>query len=246
MTDDDHKILQGHVPKSKLKHVPKVLELGPLIAVGYVKVILPELIWLALLNETLGLMRAAEIGVAAATPLLPENKECPGPWIAAASVLGNLDEDQRQLLVDRLSLAGFVEEVDRALAPLVSLYPEFPGAFLCKKRLDQPEALAVMKSLVEKLFDLESTETVFMCALAFYIADQVRKVSQPGETLMRFPEIQDYPHTKISVEIASLVRGQVLFMIGTDVQEPGFMTWSSYFWNRGLEIEPVDWSIMRS
>lgn len=248
---DEHRVLKGHVPQG-LKFVPKILALGEFNQqfneVPYVRVILPELIWLALLNQRLGNEQGAKVVeiVASAVKQTTGHKRT---WFAAVSCCTELSDTAKQNIAQALDQNGLRKAVSGALQPFVELYPEFPGAFLVVSdpSRNDLEFLPELKKVVDNLYDTESGAAVFMCASAVYAAFclDILKVN-PNVSLAKFPEIEKYPSTELSKRVAAACRATSLQMVGQNVIQAQLTTWSSYFWNRGLELEPMDWSAMRA
>lgn len=243
---NDHPILQGHVLQGN-KFIPKLLTLGtPFHNVSYINVMIPELIWLALINERLGIKRGADfIGIVSTT--LGEMRSRNDSWFPAATCFGLLNDEAKNSVIKALDTNEISNAISNALAPFVSLYPQFPGRFLVntKQTEDYSKFLSEYKQLLFQLYDTESSATVFMCANATYASfclDQLRVDSSTA--LSRFPEIENYPATEISKTIASSCRSLTLEMIGTHIVNKQLTNWSFYFWNHGLEIESIDWSEM--
>jgi hypothetical protein len=76
-----------------------------------------------------------------------------------------------------------------------------------------------------------------MFANAVYIAFCTNKMrALQGTGFDNFPAIENYPETEESRAVAAEVRATVYSLLSETPQD-----WESYFWNRGLEIEPCDY-----
>lgn len=249
--EHEHPVLKGHVSQGK-KLVPRILALGEFRQefreVPYVRVILPELIWLALLNRRLGKTQGAKVVdvVASAVKQTPGHKR---PWFAAISCFSELSDEAKRNVLEALEKNELRDAVSKSLEPFVHFYPKFPGAFLVGTASTRkyPEFLADLKTILDELYDTESIATVFMCASAIYAAFclDILKVNS-HVSLANFPEVEKYPSTELSKLVASSCRATSLQMVGHHVIQAHLTVWSSYFWNRGLELEPIDWSSMRA
>ena len=131
--------------------------------------------------------------------------------------------------------------IQRALRPLVELYPACPLAFLFK-RVEGDEAaegqhLTLLRRIVGQMFDRAARPTVMTQATFIWLAFDagVLKVAH-GLTLAEFPKIEEYPTTDVSRKIASSIRAGIQVFFAED-QFSGGKEWSRYFWNRGLEID---------
>lgn len=156
----------------------------------------------------------------------------------------------KKRVIEKLTDLKMINDIRTALDPFVQLYPEFPGQFLTsgsQSTIPSKLFLPNFKRILQQLYDPESPETVFMCALAIYATfalDMLRV--DPSVSLSKFPEVENYPHTEISIRVAASVRSTCLMLVGSNVVEPKLFDWLSYFWNTGLLLEPIDWSAMEN
>ena len=77
--------------------------------------------------------------------------------------------------------------------------------------------------------------TFLIQANAVYIGFNVEKfVVSSDVSLARFPEVQYYPNTEISKQVAACIRATVNAIFGNEVIKDG-LSWPTYFWNHGLQ-----------
>lgn len=241
---DDHKVLKEHVAQG-MKYVPVILTLGQFNAVPYVRIIIPELIWLAVLNLRLGNVIGAQVAQVIASTLKTVNHN--PMWFGSISCLGHVPESTKQAITKALRDEDLTDSVESALSPFLDLYPEFPGRFLIQTQNSEKRAgfIQEIKTLLDQLYDTESGATVFMCANAIYAGFCQGFQVNEGVSLAQFPEIENYPTTELSMRIASACRSTALLTVGKYVMDAGLTQWSSYFWNHNLQLESIDWQLMR-
>lgn len=95
-----------------------------------------------------------------------------------------------------------------------------------------------IKEIIKALFDKTSIESTFSLGnIIYYNFVLGNLVVDSNSSLAQFPKLSDYPHTELSKMIASSVRASSNVIIN----EPLVMfnsTWTNYFWNTGIIIEP--------
>jgi hypothetical protein len=52
--------------------------------------------------------------------------------------------------------------------------------------------------------------------------------------------VANYPETEESRSVAASICAGVNGFLGMTIQAPGRTAWAKSFWNRGLELEPID------
>lgn len=241
---DDHKVLKDHVAQG-MKYVPAILTLGQFNTVPYVRVIIPELIWLAVLNHRLGNVIGAQVAQVIGSTLKSANHN--PMWFGSISSLKDVSEQTKQNITKALRDEDLADSVEMALSPFLDFYPEFPGGFLLgtQSTAKSPGFIQEIKTLLDELYDTESGATVFMCANAIYAGFCQGFQVNEGVSLAQFPEVENYPTTELSKRVASACRSTVLLTVGEYVIEAGLTQWSSYFWNRSLQLESIDWRLMK-
>ena len=210
---------------------PFVQSFPNMTEVSYHKLIVPELLWIALLVECYGAKEgtrlalhlgtiASETGISALT--------------GSTSSYASLDETKMSQIVQALDER---RNISLALAPLATLYPECPLRFVCLEEHLTGKSLSEQTNyfmkVLEPLYNRNSKESMMMQAGFIYIAFVTDKLKVfQGTSLAKFPEIEHYPDTPESLEVASGVRGTINVLLGIDVDDQ----WPRYFWNRGLEL----------
>jgi hypothetical protein len=215
-------------------------KLTPLTEISWSKTIIPELLWIALIHNHCGLREGVELitwFTRTARHCVESEKNC---VFSTVSSFGNLDNREQSSIVDQLSHDGNLASIREAVLPLVALYPECPLKLLYSgdqvTLRSQQRDLEVLKAVVGGMYDKTERAAVMVQATAVWIAfdSGVLKVKK-GLALADFPEIEYYPHTEKSQEIAASIRSAVRMLL-IDPFYPSVASWPDYFWNRGLEI----------
>ncbi len=235
----EQRILKDHKKIGK-KFVPPLAQLG-LTDVYWVNDILPELFWMALLNERHGLAHGAKLCVELAKAAMATKRGRRKPWFGTMSSYVKLTDNQKRRIVVAVEDLGLLQDLRAGLKPLVQCYPECPLSFLFGNSLPKgPRTVAdleFIKGTLESLFDRRGEAATWCQANAIYIAFVTDKLKvAKGLALADFPEIQDFPNTDKSRLIASAVRAMVTGFFGEGLRDEK-AGWSKYFWNRGLELE---------
>lgn len=244
---DRKPILSGHKRVGK-RLIPPMMQLPKMSEVSWVKIILPELLWLGLLNDQYGYAHGAEISLTLSKAAIEarkgnESTEC----FITISSYSQLAVDQKNQIIDLLKANGYLDKYQVPLRVLDLYYPECPLNFIFGTKHNQPnqakDDLESFKKLLMLIFSRTSVEATFVQASAIYIAfitDKLKVVE--GSVLAEFPKIQDYPKTEISKKIASMVRATINLLIGNEILHTS-STWPTYFWNRGYQLEPCEFEL---
>ena len=209
--------------------------------IRWIDEILPELLWLALLNHKYGWVRGAELALALAAAAAAESKSRRKIWFASTTAFSNPKAQTKVRIAETLKRNGSLQDIASAIKPLVNLYPKCPLRFLFDEENDlvienREAAVQTIKDTIESLFDRRGEAETFCQGNAIYIAFVTGKLKVfEGLVLAKFPELQEYPRTELSQQIASAVRATINGFFGEFVHSLG-RWWPSYFWNNGLKI----------
>jgi hypothetical protein len=237
------RVLSDHKRQGKILVPPFTHMLGPFREISWIKTILPELLWIALIHNVHGNRRAVEIITAFSRLVRGIKPDLARKWFAATSQYASLSTvDYAQLRIE-LQQQQRLADLLAPLEPLVSWYPECPLAHLFPKpprRSLQKDSLAQLKEAVSSLYERSERGPMMVQATAIWLAfdADILKVSS-DLSLARFPEIEHYPETKISQEIGASIRDGLNMFFGSQIHYSD-ATWPDYFWNRGLAIEPCE------
>lgn len=231
----------GDHKKVKSKLVTPFNDLfGPMHEVSWINTMIPELLWIALVQEAWGPRRGVEIVTAFTRDVRASDPQRDRTIWAAAGKFAALPEGALAAIV-----AGrpYRDDLCAPLAPLHAHYPDHPMRDLTTMTAPTLESqiLGPLKALVSELIDRASTSAIMTQATATWLAfDADRLKVSTGLALADFPRIEDYPGTEQSQRIAASIRATLNQMFGeTDMMASG-TGWPVAFWNRGLELEPCE------
>jgi len=243
------RVLSDHKQVGKRFIPPMVEATGGVEGINWTEQLLPELLWLGLLND-----RHSTKGPSLAVSVMKAAKEATGEspkdWFATTSSYLRLSEEQQRAVVTSLSQTGELESIREALAQLVSFYPECPLRFLfvdastVALEAYKPEIEAFKTILVSVMNRWEQPATLAQASAVYLgFASGMLKVME-GMALANFPEISKFPTTEESKIVAGGVRATVSMVFGI-VQGSKASPWSTYFWNRGFELQPCHGTWLR-
>lgn len=235
------KILKDHRRQRKTFIPPFVHMLGPLQEVSWVKTILPELLWIALIQNHHGHRE----GVALITSIARVARKCSSSEklriLGTISSYLELSAREQTCLKSALAASGELFKIQEALFPLIVFYPECPLGFLFSHEPQEaevsPRDLERLKTLVADLYDKTAKNTMMVQATMVWLAFDAEALKVfKGLALASFPEIEKYPDTELSKQVAASIRSTVP-MFFREPHYPDSSFWPWYFWNRGMEID---------
>ncbi len=147
-------------------------------------------------------------------------------------------------ILAQLSEENLLETVRFSLKPFISLYPQFPIVWLGDSSSDEPDRqyLPQFKRLLGELQNKTTKRSTLMVAQNIYGALISKTILLRPGMIDDFDEIRNYPETDSSQKLGATCRAINITLIGERLLEPEFIVWSSYFWQRGLELEPVGYA----
>lgn len=218
------------------------MQLGNLQLTSWVDVGLPEIVWLAVMHDRLGLKRGVEVALQVTRTVDTVTKV----YVALASEFDKLSPDQAVAV--RAALPPDIRtDLMNALQPFLTLYPESSLSLLIESPSSSPasEILSWFRPLLADLMDRTSrTATLAQGSLIYLILLQGRLHVGKGSSLSQIAEIEAYPETSESRRVASSVRASLNMYFSRQSGET--MVWPRYFWNRGFELEPCYFDSERS
>lgn len=235
------KILQDHKQQGKSLIPPFKYMLGSLQEFSWVKTMLPELLWIALIQDYYGHCKGVEL----ITLLAQSARKCSyaggNRIFATISTFGEMSTTEQANLQNELVVSGGLFEIQKALFPLIAFYPECPLRFLYSTQPNYngevEQNIKRFRILIEAMYDRTCRDTVLVQATVIWLAfdAEILKVHE-GLSLARFPEIDKYPDTELSQNIAASIRSSI-YMFFNEAYYPISSSWPTYFWNHGLKID---------
>ncbi len=228
------KILQDHKRKGKTFIPPLMHGIGPFKETIWAKTALPELLWIALIQDYYGYREGVEL----ITSLSQIAHKC-APSVkkrvfATINSLGTLTADEQSCIQSNLADSGELLKIQKALLPLIACYPECPLRFLFQDKPDlsgkRVRYLKQLKFLVRRMYDKVSIDSVMVQATAIGLAfdSGVLKVFE-GLALASFPEIEKYPLTDLSKKVAASIRATMHMFFNEPfyVEQTGHLTFGT-------------------
>ncbi len=239
--DTGNQVLSDHKRVGKKFIPPFINRLGETFKeTSWVKLSVPELVWIALLNYRYGFKEGADLSLS----LAKATKEATGKieWYAPMSSFSSLTESQKDKIIEILKIDGKLTRIVLGLQSLHHFYPKSSLSFIeenpLKEKVSEEAALSEIKNVLTDLYDKTSKEATFTQANAIYICFVLGKLKvTKNSSLANFPEIENYPNTEESKKIAAFIRASINGFIGMDADGTPVTDWPDYFWNRGLEID---------
>jgi len=234
-------ILSDHKRKGKILTPPFSHLFGPLREVSWIKTILPEFLWIALMHDTHGDHRAVEIVTAFSRLVRAIRPDAPKKWLAPISQFASLSEADYSQLRHELERQKLIRPILAPLAPLVGWYPECPLAplFLKPPRGSRKD-LYLLKEVISSLYARSQRGPMMVQATATWLAFDADLLKVSADlSLAQFPEIEHYPDTDLSKQIGASIRAGLNGFFGSEMHHTD-NKWPDYFWNRGLAIEPCE------
>lgn len=232
-------VLSDHKKVGKKYIPPFINRLGLTFKeTSWIKLSVPELIWIALINYQYGYKDGADLSLS----LAKATKEATGKveWYAPISSFSSLSKEQKENILEILEKEGKLSKLASGLFSLNYFYPKSALRFLNQPVKKEEAHLSEIKNVLISHYDKTSREATFTQANAIYISFILGKLQVTSKSaLANFPEIENYPYTEESKKIAASVRASINGFIGLDT---GFIMtdWPDYFWNRGLEVDKCE------
>jgi hypothetical protein len=215
---------------------------GPMQEVSWINTMIPELLWIALLQDVLGPHKCAELLTAFTRDLRSTNLERADTVWAGAGKFRTVPADELCNLVTSKA-QEYGNDLKAALRPLAAHYPSHPINKIYRSEEVKPEPADIkyLTGVVAGIYDRASWAATMTQAHAVWLAfDANRLVVSSELSLAQFPKIDQYPDTEISRKIASGIRATLNQCFGTDGLMASNTTWPVEFWNRGMTLSPCE------
>ncbi len=233
-------ILQGHKKIGK-RFIPPMLQIPKMnFNVTYVNDILPELVWIALLNELFGYIPSARIQQEIfVTAKDIQNQEIPQNF-ALISSYSTFTQEQKLALTESLNKKGILGKVQNAIAPLVLLYDECPIKFFGPPEnvYNKSELIDRLKVCLKKALNKYETPGIALYA-SMLLYRFVTKAIMLNSTI-DLPDINSIfnsPDSEEAKRAAGFVRSSAMAEFA--MLQLTF-TWSKYFWNHNFHLSACE------
>lgn len=235
------KILEGHKRVGK-RFIPPMMQIPTMRSTSYVNDMLPELIWIGLLNEKVGYVRAARIIEEIFLAADEVRYSAQQGNFALISTFGFLNQEQKDKFKSAITEKGLLDLIRNSLAPLILLYDGCPLKFLGLPTVvfQKEELISSIKKCVGRAIDKYDTPGIVLYGAMLLSRLVTGKIHFPaGMVLPDFNAVIDSPNSEEAKLAAGFMRANALAEFGMlDVDS----TWAKYFWNRGGELSPCELS----
>lgn len=229
------KILEGH-KKVGSRFIPPMKQLPCSKSVGYRDQMLPELIWIGLINDNIGYIKGAKLIEKIFIAVEEIKTEDANGNFAYASCYLKLKDDEKSNLVNKFTSLGFIEELKTYLAPLISLYDDFPMRFIGapSKVISNEQLVSKISLSVEKHVDKYNTPGIVLNGTSMLSRLITKKLHFAAHIdLPDFNSVIEAPDSKEAKRAASFLRANALAEFAMlNISD----AWPRYFWNRGYNL----------
>lgn len=238
----NEKILKDHKQIGK-KLVPPLMHSIPLQLSSYTEELLPEIIWMGLINEELGYRKGTDLIRKFIKSAYDSKTSDDYVNFSISSNLYKLDINEKKVLIQKLLNEDIYLEVSDILSPLIYFYNDSPFSFLNKEvDLTEEEEQVLLEKLKKSLhnnFDRFKQASNVAQLNVYYTRILDGKVHfHNGMKIPDFNSIINNPNSEEANEASAFVRNGVKseFMHMSDVQNHDY-SWSKSFWNQSYKLD---------
>ena len=235
------KVGKSYIPPFVYRLSDRGIELQ---AIKWLDNILPEILWIGLLNEKYGVKDGTEIALSFTQTYLKVLNSDERKMFLTTVAYSELSSDQRSGIVKELEGSKILMCIKQALDFLIAFYPNCPLHFLFEKEKpklkDPEESLHKFMEIVAGFIDRRSKPAMLMQASAIHISLITKVLNiKRDNNLINLKAIIDYPETEESRQVASNIRATLSSFFMHDYPEDG-SHWVKYFWSQGMKIVPCE------
>lgn len=233
------RLLEGHKRIGK-RFIPPMKQVPMTMDTSYVNDMLPELIWIGLLNERVGYIQGARIieKVFLETDKVREKGQESN--YAVMSSFNRLTSSQKIQIVASLKNDDVLEIIQNSIAPLVLLYNDCPLSFMGPptKRYSEEDLISLIKLCVGKTIDRYETPAIVLYGAMLLARLVTKTISFPSD--MNLPDF----NAVISSPDSDEAKRAAGFMRANGLAEFGMLkhsnSWAKHFWDRNFELTPCE------
>lgn len=159
----DQRLLRGHKRVGK-RFIPPMKQLPGMKETSYVNDMLPELVWIGLINDRLGYVPGARLFEKIVLAAMEAAGEAPNRNYALLSEVAELNTVQRVSFMNTLSAEAMPEPLREYIAPLTLLYDGCPLAFIGppEKVYREEQLIKSIRACVERHIDKYETPAIVL------------------------------------------------------------------------------------
>lgn len=202
-------ILSDHQRKGK-KLIPPLLAALPdkFVHVQWIDNFLPEMIWIALLQDMRTELRGADVALKCAQETNRILKPKDMRSFAFISEYQGINVSEAEMIRKSLTNEGVLNDLQSCLFPLISLYPKCPFGFLFDEhsldayKVSSSTTLDTMKRVVRDCFSRQELSATIVQTIAVYIMLVTGKLKVLQGVGFENPNvILNYPYTEESQKL---------------------------------------------
>lgn len=236
------KILDGH-KKVGNKFIPPAKHLINLSELTWIEDLLPELIWLGVLLENLGLKKGIEYSSYLISTVIEISKSDKPLDFAFISSFKFLSKDETDQLINNLKEKDYYNRISQSLQNFINLYNNNnPLSFLTdpEYKFEKINAIKEFKEILAKYFNRRTKSATIMQTIVPYSKMRAGKLHFASH--IELPDynaiVEDYESDKAK-KAASSTRAFVNGNYG-HIEQTITKDWAKYFWNNGLNLEKLE------
>ena len=234
-----HQLLEGHKRVGK-RFIPPMKQIPFNTSVSYVNDMLPELLWIGLINDRVGYVAGARIieKVFLAVDAI-KDKGQQGNF-ALMSCFNCLTSGQKSKLIVILKEKGVLDTLQDAVAPLVLLYDECPIRFFGppNSTYSHDKLITRVKECVGKTINRYETPAIVLYGAMLLARLATKMIKFPADMkLPNFNSVITAPDSDEAKHAAGFMRASGLGEFGMIKPDPA---WAKRFWNHNYEISPCE------
>lgn len=207
-------------------------------SISYTNDMLPELIWLGLLNDKLGYKHAGSIMkiIFHAVDCICDAKQQGN--FALASTYDSLEQSQKEALKHALTDDSTLYILQDAIAPLTLLYDIFPLSFLGPpaQLYSEDRLVGIISDCVDKTFNKYDTPGTVLNGTMLLYRLVTKKIKFSTEIAPKNLEaVIDDPESDDAKQAGAFMRACAIGEFGQMKIDPA---WAKYFWNYNAKLSP--------
>lgn len=230
-------LLPGHKRVGK-RFIPPMKQIPKMMEFSYVDDLLPQLIWLGLINDKVGFIKGARLfeQIALITyDVLAKSAHCN---LALLDTFRLLDEGQKAAIVNALEHERVLVKLRICLAPLLILYDNCPINFIGipEEVVDEQMLIQSMRDCVGNHLDKYKTPGIVLHGSMLLARLVTGTISLPMD-IPDFNSVVSAPDSQEAKSAAGFMRANAMAEVAMLKID---RSWSEYFWNRGAELSPCE------
>jgi len=232
-------VLEGHKRVGK-RFIPPMKQIPMSMSTSYVDDMLPELIWIGLINDRVGYVAGARILEKIFLAVDEIKDEGQQGNFSLMSSFNCQNAEQKRRLIDALSESGALDVIQDAIAPLVLLYDNCPLGFIGPPSnvYTNDELVSRIKVCVQKTINKYETPGIVLYGAMLLARLVTGTIKFPVDMdLPDFNAVVDAPDSEEAKRAAGFMRASGLGEFGMLNLDT---TWAKYFWDHGFEISKCE------